>query len=90
MNVNEIVAAIASGNFNLEDHAKIMNALNYAKDTAAATTRSTLKIGQVVYFTDKNGVRIDGVVKKIMQKNIGVDCGANGKWRVSPNLLKVA
>ena len=90
MNVNEIVAAIVSGNFNLEDRAKILNALNYAKDTAASATRSSLKIGQAVYFTGKNGVRVDGVVVKIMQKNIGVDCGANGKWRVGPNLLKVA
>ena len=90
MNVNEIIAEIVSGKFSSDERTMIWNALTYARDNAAKANRASFKVGQTVYFTGKNGLRIDGVVTKIMQKNIGVDCGPNGQWRVGPNLVHAA
>lgn len=90
MNVNEIIAAIISGNLTSEDRIKINNALIYSRDSASIAKKANFKVGQAVYFTGKNGLRIDGVVTKIMQKNIGVDCGIDGRWKVGADLLTAA
>ena len=44
--------------------------------------------GQKVFFMTKNQQRQEGVVTKVMIKNIQVDTAEGGIWRVSPILLK--
>jgi hypothetical protein len=44
-------------------------------------------VGDIVSFTGKRGVDVSGKVKKIAQKYVTVDCGAQGQWRVPGNHL---
>ena len=44
-------------------------------------------IGDIVSFTGKRGVDVSGKVKKIAQKYVTVDCGAQAQWRVPGNHL---
>jgi len=49
--------------------------------------KNSFTVGQNVFFNDKRGQKIAGVVTKVMIKNIQVSTDA-GLWRVAPTLLK--
>jgi len=49
--------------------------------------KNSFTVGQNVFFNDKRGQKIEGVVTKVMIKNIQVSTDA-GLWRVAPTLLK--
>lgn len=51
--------------------------------------KNSFTVGQNVFFNDKRGAKIEGVVTKVMIKNIQVSTDA-GLWRVAPTLLKAA
>lgn len=51
--------------------------------------KNSFTVGQNVFFNDKRGQKIEGVVTKVMIKNIQVSTDA-GLWRVAPTLLKAA
>jgi len=51
--------------------------------------KNSFSVGQNVFFNDKRGQRIEGVVTKVMIKNVQVSTDA-GLWRVAPTLLKAA
>ena len=49
----------------------------------------SFRVGDSVYFNDKRGAKVTGIIKKINRKTIKVDTGGY-LWSVSPSLLKVA
>lgn len=51
--------------------------------------KNSFSVGQNVFFNDKLGQKIEGVVTKVMIKNVQVSTDA-GLWRVAPTLLQVA
>lgn len=51
--------------------------------------KNSFSVGQNVFFNDKRGQKIEGVVTKVMIKNVQVSTDA-GLWRVAPTLLKAA
>ena len=51
--------------------------------------KNSFNVGQNVFFNDKRGAKIEGVVTKVMIKNIQVTTDS-GMWRVAPTLLKAA
>lgn len=51
--------------------------------------KNNFNVGQNVFFNDKRGAKIEGVVTKVMIKNIQVTTDS-GMWRVAPTLLKAA
>lgn len=51
--------------------------------------KNSFSVGQNVFFNDKRGQKIEGVVTKVMIKNVQVSTDA-GLWRVAPTLLQVA
>jgi len=64
----------------------MFNAQFKAKQQVA---KNSFAKGQSVFFTDKLGQRIEGVVTKVMIKNIQVSTD-KGIWRVAPTLLQSA
>jgi len=48
--------------------------------------KNSFTVGQNVYFNDRSGTKIEGVVSKVMIKNIQVTTD-QGNWRVAPTLL---
>jgi hypothetical protein len=46
-------------------------------------------VGDLVQFTGRNGL-VTGKIKKIAIKNIVVDCGVRGTWRVPASMLTLA
>lgn len=51
--------------------------------------KNSFSVGQNVFFNDKRGAKIEGVVTKVMIKNVQVSTDG-GMWRVAPTLLKAA
>ena len=86
MNINEIVSFISS--CNNEDRKTIVNALNAQRSAANEQATKKLYIGAHVSFTSSKGRGIiEGIVAKINKKSVKLDCGPEGRWTVSPNLL---
>lgn len=57
----------------------------HLKGVAAAE----FKLGDKVFFISrKSGVKIVGKIIKINSTTISLDCGQQGRWKVSPTLLK--
>ena len=50
---------------------------------------NSFQTGDSVYFNDKRGAKVTGIIKKINRKTIKVDTGGY-IWNVSPSLLKAA
>lgn len=51
--------------------------------------KNSFSVGQNVFFNDKRGQKIEGVVTKVMIKNVQVSTDA-GLWRVAPTLLQAS
>jgi len=51
--------------------------------------KNSFTVGQNVFFNDRAGNKIEGVVSKVMIKNIQVTTN-KGNWRVAPTLLNAA
>lgn len=65
----------------------MFNAQHKAKQQVA---KNSFRTGQNVWFTSKIGERIEGVITKVMIKNIQLKTADGGLWRVTPTLLKSA
>lgn len=50
-------------------------------------TDDKFSVGEKVFFKNKQGDVISGVVTKVNPKTIGVETDNNGRWRVSPKFL---
>ena len=70
----------------MRDIAQMFNSQNKAK---AQMAKSSFSVGQNVFFNDKSGSKIEGVVTKVMVKNIQVRT-PQGMWRVAPTLLNAS
>jgi len=88
MNANEIVSAILNSNLNREELNMVIRAVNLKNRNLAAAAKFAFKPGQKVWFFDKHGMRVQGLVTQRLQKNIKVLADNGLLWRVSPNLLK--
>lgn len=68
---------------------EISQMFNMQFKAKAQMAKNSFTVGQNVFFNDKRGQKIEGVVTKVMIKNIQVSTDA-GLWRVAPTLLKAA
>lgn len=68
---------------------KISQMFNMQFKAKTQMAKNSFSVGQNVFFNDKRGQKIEGVVTKVMIKNVQVSTDA-GLWRVAPTLLQVA
>lgn len=68
---------------------KISQMFNMQFKAKTQMAKNSFSVGQNVFFNDKLGQKIEGVVTKVMIKNVQVSTDA-GLWRVAPTLLQVA
>ena len=87
MNANEIVSAIVNGNLNREELNMVIRAVNLRNRSLTAQAKFSFRPGQRVWFRDRMNRRVEGVVVKLLQKNVSVLADNGVTWRVSPNLL---
>lgn len=97
MNVNQIKAAIISGDFTNDELNEIARSIQFARSDLAAKAKRQLTVGDTVEFTSSKtrGV-IQGTVEKINKKYVIVhESSTNGanlmfggnKWRVPAEML---
>ena len=68
---------------------EIAQMFNEIRNKKTAAKARTFKVGQKVRWHGKRGY-MEGVIEKVNKKNIIVDAGPNGSWRVTASLLNVA
>ena len=63
--------------------------LKHVSHTLTQNEKSAFNVGDEVYWISnkKNGMRIDGVITKVMPKNVKVRVGIN-EWKVHPSFLR--
>jgi len=89
--IQDINGAIVTGQFTNEQLDSIVMAVKYARNQLARSTRRSLCVGGPVrFFSSRQQRDMQGAVLKIGHKNVVVDCGANGRWRVPANMLEAA
>ena len=87
MNIEEIEAAIISGDFNASDLSLITNALNVARAILAQKTKGALRIGDVVSFKNPRlGAITSGIVEKVAVKFVNVR-SESMLWKVPASML---
>ena len=86
MTVQEINRAIIAGTFTNDDLNSIIDAVKYARSRVANQVRFTVRMGQNVEFTNKQGFKVRGTVEKIAIKFATVNTPA-GRWKVPMNML---
>lgn len=91
MNINQIKAAIISGDFNNDELNDIARSIQFARSDLAAKAKRQLTVGDTVEFTSSKtrGV-IQGTVEKINKTYVIVKAGLNFgaiKWRVPAEML---
>ena len=85
-NINEVVSFITKCSD--EERKTIVDALNIQRRVANEQATKKLYLGAHVSFTSSKGREIiEGIVTKINEKTVKLDCEIHGKWTVSPNLL---
>ena len=89
--IQDVNGAIVTGQFTNEQLDSIVMAVKYARNQLARSTRRSLCVGgQVRFFSSRQQRDMQGAVLKIGRKNVTVDCGTNGRWRVPATMLEVA
>lgn len=83
MDVQDIIHRIHQ--MSAEEAGRVMEAARMRREYMS---RATLSVGDMVQFNagPQRGMR-RGTIVKINPKRYVVDCGANGRWNVAPNLL---
>jgi hypothetical protein len=70
----------------------VVSEIRARQKEVAKEKSSSFKIGQRVWFTDRSGKRVEGILRRFMPKNLAIDVdnGVGGivKWKVSPHLVK--
>ena len=63
--------------------------LKHVSHTITQSEKSAFNVGDEVYWISnkKKGMRIDGVITKVMKKNVKVRVGIN-EWKVHPSFLR--
>ncbi len=91
MKAIEISQAILNSDLTFGEMNGIIEAINLKRKMIGAVVKSELYPGVNVVFTStKLGGKVTGSVVKVMTKNVLVNCGAAGQWRVPASMLTVA
>lgn len=91
MKAIQISQAILANDLTFVELNSIIEAVKMKRKMIGAAVKSELSPGVAVTFTStKLGGRVNGTVKKVMTKNVLVDCGPSGQWRVPASMLSVA
>jgi hypothetical protein len=91
MDINAVNQAIISGKFTNEQLDSITMAVRYARSQLGRINCRALRVGSSVsWHSSRRQTSMQGRVVKIGRKNVTVDCGTLGQWRVPANMLEVA
>lgn len=74
---------------NMDDFEKIAEMFNTTRRMLERQVGSSFSVGQQVTWIGKRGP-LSGTITKINRRNIVVNAGDNGMWKVSPGLLNAA
>ena len=74
---------------NMDDFEKIAEMFNTTRRMLERQVGSSFSVGQQVTWIGKR-VPLSGTITKINRRNIVVNAGDNGMWKVSPGLLNAA
>ena len=74
---------------NMDDFEKIAEMFNTTRRMLERQVGSSFSIGQQVTWIGQRGP-LSGTITKINRRNIVVNAGDNGMWKVSPGLLNAA
>lgn len=89
MNIQQINAAITSGQLTNQELTSVIDAVRYARAQLGRNSIRSLSIGDNVNFdSTKLGRNVTGVVTKIAIKYVTVSTGS-GLWKVPANMLTV-
>lgn len=71
------------------DVSVIIQMIKVKQRNDATMATGNFSVGDSVFFVNRSGQKISGVVEKVMQKNIKVST-SDGKWRVPATMLKAS
>jgi len=86
-NVNDIIANIRNVDNN-QDMRDIIDAVNEQQKRIARMSSRKFAVGDYVYFQNRRGEQIDGVVTKVNPRTVSVRVGMT-RWRVDAGLLSL-
>lgn len=72
----------------LEDWDTAFRILKEQRNRLIASQANQIFPGQKVTFEGRRGISYSGIVLKVNQKSVKIDCGKDGKWNVSPLFVK--
>ena len=75
-------------NMPLDEIEYMLRILQNEREIAGRNIALRLNVGDRVAWTRKGGKVLVGNVMGFGQKNVNVDAGSEGKWRVPPAMLK--
>lgn len=86
--VRQIKSAIISSNLSNDDLNELVMAIRFARSQLVKEVKRSLRIGDTVKFTGRNGVT-QGTLEKVAIKFATVKVGFTN-WRVPVNMLEAA
>ena len=86
--ISQIQVLLAQADMN--DFDKIAEMFNTTRRMLERNIGSSFSIGQQVSWTSERRGLLSGTITKINSRNIVVNAGDNGMWKVSPGLLNAA
>jgi len=86
--VREIKSAIISSNLSNDDLNELVMAIRFARSQLVKEVKRSLRVGDTVKFTGRNGVT-QGTLEKVAIKFATVKVGFTN-WRVPVNMLEAA
>jgi len=88
MQVQEVINAIKVSNFNNDEFASILQAVQNARASAGRDTIRSLTVGDAVTFNGRRNRTVNGTVMKVKIKNVVVlDNATQTKWNVPASML---
>jgi len=86
-NVNDIINNIRNID-NFGDMRAIIDAVNEQQKNIARMSTRKFAVGDYVYFMNKRGEQIDGLVTKVNPRTVNVQVGMT-RWKVDASLLSL-
>ena len=86
--VRQIKSAIISSNLSNDDLNELVMAIRFARSQLVKEVKRSLRVGDTVKFTGRNGVT-QGTLEKVAIKFATVKVGFTN-WRVPVNMLEAA
>jgi hypothetical protein len=82
--INTLFSKMDGGDFKT-----VANLFKQHQTNVATMATGNFSVGDSVFFVNRSGQKISGVVEKVMQKNIKVST-SDGNWRVPATMLKAS